>query len=119
VADAVAIAILQDLLASIPGDLGRQHILEAYEALSGVEGTRRGTVTHTVNKLVHGYDAAFWYESYDLLRKALEEHLPSFIRDDDVAEEAIYIEAIRLAGKQVGCADAAAQRSERVEAGEA
>jgi hypothetical protein len=41
VADAVALAILQDLLASIPGDLGRQHILEAYEALSGVEGTRR------------------------------------------------------------------------------
>lgn len=59
--------------------------------------------------LSHGYDAEFWHGSYTLLTEAIEEHLAAFLHDDDVAEEAIYIEAIRLAGAQlkvVGCEDA-------------
>ena len=56
------------------------------------------TITHTVNKLVDGYDAAFWCESYKLLRDAVCEHLDRFIHEDDVAEEAILIDAIKRAG---------------------
>lgn len=57
------------------------------------------TITRTVNKLVDGHDAAFWRESYVLLRDAVCEHLEPC--DDDVAEEAILIKAIELAGKRL------------------
>jgi hypothetical protein len=51
--------------------------------------------------LADGYDAAFWHGSYTLLRQAIDEHLSEFLRDDDVAEEAIYVEATKLAGERL------------------
>ena len=51
-----------------------------------------------MSTLVDGYDAAFWNESYKLLRDAVIEHLGRFVADDDVAEEAIVLEAIERAG---------------------
>ena len=48
--------------------------------------------------LVDGYDATYWRESYRLLAEAVEQSLPQFIREDDVAEEAILCEAIEAAG---------------------
>jgi hypothetical protein len=49
----------------------------------------------------NGYDAEFWHGSYKLLRDAVDEHLGTFVHGDDVAEEAIYIEAIKLAGNKL------------------
>lgn len=47
---------------------------------------------------VHGYDAAHWYESYRMLADAISTHLARYCHDDDVAEEAILIEAVEEAG---------------------
>ena len=52
-------------------------------------------------KTVHGYDAAFWNESYRLLRDAITTHLDDCVQDDDVAEEAILIAAIETAAKRL------------------
>lgn len=49
--------------------------------------------------LAAGRDAEFWCESYGLLRDAICEHLEPC--DDDVAEEAILIKAVELAGKRL------------------
>lgn len=54
-----------------------------------------------VNKLVEGYDAEFWRDSYRLVRDAVVEHLGDCVREDDVAEEAILIAAIETAGKRL------------------
>lgn len=51
--------------------------------------------------LVDGYDAKFWHESYNLLRDAVMQHLDDCIRDDDVAEESILVEAIETAGRRL------------------
>jgi hypothetical protein len=51
--------------------------------------------------IVHGYDAAFWNESYELLRAAILQHLPAHVHDDDVAEEAILVKAIEDAGEDL------------------
>jgi hypothetical protein len=63
-------------------------------------------MTTKPENVVHGYDAQFWYESYVSLRDAVLEHLEQFVRDDDVAEEAIFIKAIELAGKALSVSDA-------------
>ena len=49
-------------------------------------------------RVVHGYDAEFWNNSYRILTDAIDEHLPQLMYDDDVAEEAIYEDAIKQAG---------------------
>lgn len=51
--------------------------------------------------IVGGYDAQFWHDSYTLLREAIIEHLDDCIREDDVAEEAILVEAIETAAKRL------------------
>jgi hypothetical protein len=51
--------------------------------------------------IVAGYDATFWHASYTLLRDAITTHLNDCIRDDDVAEEAILVEAIETAGQRL------------------
>lgn len=53
----------------------------------------------TKRLLVDGYDAQFWRDSYTALRDAMVEHLMELIHEDDVAEEAIFTEAIASAGK--------------------
>lgn len=60
--------------------------------------------------IVHGYDAAFWHESYSLLRQAILAHLDRFVHDDDVAEEAILINAIEKAGTDVATLTARAEQ---------
>lgn len=47
---------------------------------------------------IDGYDVEFWHGSYHMLREAVLEHLAKFIREDDVAEEAILVDAIERAG---------------------
>lgn len=51
--------------------------------------------------LVNGYDAAFWCESYNLLREAVLKNLGDYVHDDDVAEEAILVDAIETAGNRL------------------
>ena len=51
----------------------------------------------------------FWLESYEMLRDAVIEHLGQFIVDDDVAEEAIMIDAIRRAGQHVAATNLLAE----------
>lgn len=53
---------------------------------------------------VNGYDAAFWYESYAMLRDAVIEHLGQFVEEDDVAEESIVVDAIKRAGAALSIA---------------
>lgn len=62
-----------------------------------------GAAIYALDKphLVEGRDAEYWHGSYRLLTEALEAHLPAFIHDDDVAEEAIYIAAIESASKRL------------------
>ena len=62
------------------------------------EMVSRQSQEQTMKPIVHGYDAEFWHHSYTLLRDAVIEHLGEFVQDDDVAEEAILIEAIKKAG---------------------
>ena len=50
-------------------------------------------------QIVDGYDAKFWNESYRMVRDAVLEHLKRFVQEDDVAEEAIIVDAIERAGK--------------------
>lgn len=57
--------------------------------------------------LHNGYDAAHWHESYRILADAVEQSLPSCIAEDDVAEEAIYADAIERAGTAIGAAHSA------------
>jgi len=58
----------------------------------------------TPKAIVHGYDATFWHGSYMLLSEAVLEHLPQFVQDDDVAEEAILVAAIEKAGHALALA---------------
>jgi hypothetical protein len=53
------------------------------------------------DEMVDGYDAKFWHGSYTLLRDAILANLDDCIRDDDVAEEAILVEAIETAGRRL------------------
>lgn len=56
--------------------------------------------------LFNGYDAEHWHGSYRILSDAVGKHLAAHIVEDDVAEEAIYAEAIESAASAL----AAAQR---------
>lgn len=49
-------------------------------------------------ELVHGRDAAYWHESYRILVNAVDQCLPQCVHGDDIAEEAIYMQAIQEAG---------------------
>ena len=70
------------------------------------------TIAEELDKFAAGGDANDWQGSYELLRDAIEEHQWLFIHEDDVAEEAIYVEAIERAGallqlqEQAGTCDA-------------
>ena len=70
----------------------REIVREADAAVRGERGVGGPT-------LVNGYDARFWNESYAMVRDAVLEHLKRFVQEDDVAEEAIIVDAIARAGK--------------------
>ena len=57
--------------------------------------------------------AVDWHESYRVLAEAVEEHLSAFVIDDDVAEMAIYEEAIKSAGKALAARSPGGQSAER------
>lgn len=63
-----------------------------------VDSPTAASVAPVSSELVDGYDATFWHGSYMMLRDAVVEHLEDCIHDDDIAEEAICIEAIATAG---------------------
>lgn len=68
------------------------------------EGRGPNTLVKTVeyhNVGIDGYDAEHWHGSYLLLRDACEKALEPFLSDDDVAEEAIYCEAIEQVGAAI------------------
>jgi hypothetical protein len=57
--------------------------------------------TTQVTPLVDGYDAAFWNQSYRIVRDAVVEHLPEFVHEDDVAEEAIIVDTVEKAAARL------------------
>ncbi len=69
-----------------------------YKTSDIVCGTPPVPVAVPKDGLFEGYDAEFWHGSYRILCEAVDRSFPQFLFEDDVAEEAIYEQAIELAG---------------------
>lgn len=87
-----------------PSRAGLAEVEDYYLMIEMTSGPRHPSERQTP-AIVAGYDATFWHESYTMLRDAITTHLDDCIRDDDVAEECILVEAIETAGQRLAAAD--------------